>query len=250
MDYIVRIVKRNEAMLARGYQVLVVLLVFFFGSTTVHAQAAQDSDVKNADRDKRSLQWTSNVLIRELALAVGHPLVHSELELLPYQIEQLKQLQYDFQSEVTKTAREFARTKPIERDQALTAVYDRTRTEMERVLLPKQSTRLEQIAVQSMGSVTDPEDGMAIVELLMQPTVRAELAISDEEIQALQNVSKEQAEKLKREIAELRAKANQMVLAKLSAKLREQVQDLIGEPFDFGDYQLQAGGVFRNSKDK
>lgn len=190
------------------------------------------------------------MLIRELALAVGHPLVHSELELLPYQIEQLKQLQYDFQSEVTKTAREFARTKPIERDQALTAVYDRTRTEMERVLLPKQSTRLEQIAVQSMGSVTDPEDGMAIVELLMQPTVRAELAISDEEIQALQNVSQEQAEKLKREIAELRAKANQMVLAKLSAKLREQVQDLIGEPFDFGDYQLQAGGVFRNSKDK
>jgi hypothetical protein len=64
----------------------------------------------------RSAQWNSNVLVRELALAVGHPLVQQELELLPYQIEQLKQLQYDLQAEVTKVAREYARTKPADRD--------------------------------------------------------------------------------------------------------------------------------------
>lgn len=237
-------------MLAKIHKAMVLLVMVLMSSTAVRGQSIQESEASNVTRDKRSLQWTSNVLIRELALAVGHPLVHSELELLPYQIEQLKQLQYDFQSEVTKTAREFARTKPAERDAGLAEVYDRTRLEIERVLLPRQSARLEQIAVQSMGTVSNSEDGMGLVDLLMQPTVRAELAISDEELQAMQEASKEQTEKLKQEIAALRAKANQIVLAKVPAKLREQVQELIGEPFDFGDFQLQAGGVFRSSKDK
>lgn len=231
-------------------RMLLVLIGLLSSPVGVLAQTSLEEVPARDNHGKRSVQWTSNVLIRELALAVGHPLVHTELELLPYQMEQLKQLQYDFQSDVTKTAREFARTKPAERDRGLAEVYDRTRIEMERVLLPKQSKRLEQIAVQSMGSITDSQDGMALVGLLMQPTVRAELAISEEELKALQEVSQEQAEKLKRDIAELRAKANQIVLAKVSAKLREQVQELVGKPFDFGDFQLQPGGVFQRSSDK
>jgi hypothetical protein len=242
--------KRRKEMFAKFHKAVVVVVMLWTTSAAVLGQSSQEPEEKNAARTKRSLQWTSNVLIRELALAVGHPLVHSELELLPYQIEQLKQLQYDFQSEVTKTAREFARTKPAERDAGLLEVYERTREEIERVLLPKQSARLEQIAVQSMATVSNSEDGMGLVDLLTQPTIRAELAITDEELQAMQEASQEQSEKLKREIAELRAKANQVVLAKVPAKLREQVQDLIGQPFDFGDFQLQAGGVFRSSKDK
>jgi hypothetical protein len=241
--------KRDEVMFTKLVGSVVVLSIVVL-SSVAYSQTSDTTTPPDSARKNRSLQWTSNILIRELALAVGHPLVHSELELLPYQIEQMKQLQYDFQSEITKTAREFARTKPAERDQALAEVYDRTRTEIERVLLPKQVTRLEQIAVQSLGSMSDQEDGMALVKLLAQPTVRTELAISDEELQALQEVSQEQAEKLKRDIAELRAKANQIVLAKVSAKRREQVREMVGEPFDFGDFQLQAGGVFRQSKDK
>jgi hypothetical protein len=197
----------------------------------------------------RSVQWNSNVLVRELALAVGHPLVQQELELLPYQIEQLKQLQYDLQAEVTKVAREYARTRPADRDRGLAELYDRTRGEIERALLPKQIARLEQIAVQSLGPMADSEDGMALVTLLSQPMIRSELEISADEITSLQALSQEQSEKLKREIAELRARANQIVLSGLNEETRRKIQQLVGEPFDFGDYQLQAGGVIRRSKD-
>ncbi len=197
----------------------------------------------------RSVQWNSNVLVRELALAVGHPLVQQELELLPYQIEQLKQLQYDLQAEVTKVAREYARTRPADRDRGLAELYERTRDEIGRALLPKQVTRLEQIAVQSLGPMADSEDGMALVTLLSQPMVRSELEINDDEIASLQTLSQEQAEKLKREIAELRARANKTVLSGLSEETRRKILQLVGEPFDFGDYQLQAGGVIRRSKD-
>lgn len=198
---------------------------------------------------RRSVQWTSNVLVRELALAVGHPLVQQELELLPYQIEQLKQLQYDLQAEVTKVAREYARTRPADRDRGLAELYERTRGEIARALLPKQIARLEQIAVQSLGPLDDSEDGMALVILLAQPMIRSELDISADEIASLQALSLEQAEKLRQEIAELRARANKTVLSGLNEETRRKIQQLVGEPFDFGDYQLQAGGVIRRSKD-
>lgn len=198
---------------------------------------------------RRNVQWNSNVLVRELALAVGHPLVQAELELLPYQIEQLKQLQYDLQAEVTKVAREYARTKPAERDRGLAELYERTREEIERALLPKQIMRLEQIAVQSLGPMADSEDGMALVTLLTQPMVRRQLEISDEEITAMQSLSQEQAEKLRREIAELRARANRTVLSGLTEETRRKILQLVGEPFDFGDYQLQGGGVIRRNNE-
>lgn len=225
-----------------------------FGLGTCHRNWAQESSppAKSAQTDtetRRSVQWNSNVLVRELALAVGHPLVQQELELLPYQIEQLKQLQYDLQAEVTKVAREYARTKPAERDRGLAELYERTRGEIERALLPKQVTRLEQIAVQSLGPMTDSEDGMALVTLLTQPMVRRELEISDDEIAAMQTLSQEQAEKLKREIAELRARANRTVLSGLNEETRRKILQLVGEPFDFGDYQLQGGGVIRRNNE-
>lgn len=225
-----------------------------FGLDTCNRSWAQESSppTKSAQADaetRRSVQWTSNVLVRELALAVGHPLVQQELELLPYQIEQLKQLQYDLQAEVTQVAREYARTKPADRDRGLAEVYERTRGEVERVLLPKQMARMEQIAIQSLGPMTDSEDGMALVTLLTQPMIRRELEISDEEVSSMQMLSLEQADKLKREIAELRARANQNVLSGLKEETRRKILQLVGKPFDFGDYQLQAGGVIRRSKD-
>jgi hypothetical protein len=97
--------------------------------------------------------------------------------------------------------------------------------------------------------MADSEDGMALVTLLSQPMVRSELEISDDEIASLQTLSLEQAEKLKREIAELRARANKTVLSGLNEETRRKIRQLVGEPFDFGDYQLQAGGVIRRSKD-
>jgi hypothetical protein len=214
------------------------------------AQESGNETTTGSETKGRNAQWTSNVLVRELALAVGHPLVQQELELLPYQIEQLKQLQYDLQAEVTKVAREYARTKPAERMRVLGEVYERTRGEIERALLPKQIARLEQIAVQSLGPMADSEDGMALVTLLSQPMIRRELEISDDEIASMQTLSLEQAEKLRREIAELRARANQNVMSGLKEETRRKILQLVGEPFDFGDYQLQSGGVIRRSKDE
>lgn len=217
-----------------------------------HQAGAQESTKPGtaaSESSGRSVQWNSNVLVRELALAVGHPLVQQELKLLPYQIDQLKQLQYDLQAEVTKVAREYARTRPADRDQGLAELYERTRGEIDRVLLPKQAKRLEQIAVQSLGPMTDSEDGMALVVLLAQPMVRRELQIGDDEIASMQALSLEQAEKLKQEIAALRARANKTVLSGLQEDTRRKILQLVGDPFDFGDYQLQGGGVIRRSKD-
>jgi len=225
--------------------VILAQAVALFGQTP----ATGENATKNENENLRSVQWNSNVLVRELALAVGHPLVKDELELLPYQIDQLKQLQYEMQSEITKTAREYARVKPEQRDQGLAEVYGRTRTEMERVLLPKQSRRLEQLAVQSLGPVAEAEDGMALVNLLLLPTIRSELNISNEDLEAMYKASQAQNEMLKREIAELRARANRAVLNEISPEIRVRVEKLIGSPFDFGEYQLGRGGVFRKTSD-
>jgi hypothetical protein len=235
---------RNFATLALSGWLAIVAPACGFG-----AQATDDSPVAEKRPAEKSIQWNSNVLTRELALAVGHPLVRDELELLPYQIEQLKQLQYETQNEITKTAREYARLKPDQRDQGLAEVYARTRAEMDRVLLPKQSQRLEQIAVQSLGPVESAEDGMALVNLLLIPTIRSELKVSNEDLEAMYKASQEQNEILKRELAELRARANRAVLSKIDPEIRRQVEQLVGAPFDFGDYQLGRGGVFRKKSD-
>ncbi len=234
------------ALLALGLPVLLSQSAVF--SQTAVGQAVDDVN-PTAPTSGRSVQWNSNILVRELALAVGHPLVLSNLELLPYQVEQLKQLQYEMQNEITTTAREYSRLKPDQRDARLTEVYVKTREEMERVLLPKQSQRLSQIAVQSLGPVADAEDGMSMANLLMIPTIRDELQIDRQDLDTIVKAAQEQNEILKREIAELKLQSNRTVLSKINSELRAKIQSLVGDPFDFGGYQLGRGGVFRKTTD-
>lgn len=197
----------------------------------------------------RSPQWNSNVLIRQLALAVGHPKVIEELKILRYQVDQLKQLQYDFQAEITETAKQYARTKPAERDAGLAKLYDKTREDLDSILLPEQVKRLEQIAVQSLGPMQSADDGMALANLLQVPVIKSELDITRDNLEKIQEAAKEQSELLRKRIAELKAEANRKVLESIDPELRQRISQLVGDPFDFDGYELGRGGVFRRSDD-
>lgn len=198
---------------------------------------------------KRSSQWNSNVLNRQLALAVGHPKVIEELKILRYQVDQLKQLQYDFQTEITETARQYARTKPADRDAGLAKLYEKTRADIDSILLPEQVKRLEQIAVQSLGPMQSAEDGMALANLLQLPVIKSELNITLDNLETIQEAAREQSEQLKNRIAEIRAEANRKVLESIEPELRERILALVGDPFDFDGYELGRGGVFRRASD-
>lgn len=230
---------------------LFILIAFglTISSWSLNAQSPQTAAAEQPKSDAKSLQWDGNLLVRELQLAVGHPLVATELGLLPYQLEQLKELQYDVQNEITTAVREYSRVGAEQRNQQLQKVYTTARDAVERVLLPRQSQRLRQLAIQSTAP-TGTASVQALVALLQNPMIRDQLGVDEGTVKNLAEKARQENEKLQQEIQSLRERAHQAVLGELSPAVQKQINDMVGQPFDFGNYEMGRNGVFRRNDDK
>ncbi len=229
------------------------LILAVFGSLAnpilILAQSTQPTEISQPKADSKSLQWDGNLLVRELQLAVGHPFVATELGLLPYQLEQLKELQYNIQNEITTAVREYSRVGAEQRNQQLQKVYANAREAADRVLLPRQTQRLRQLAIQSTAP-HDNASAQSLVAILQNPMIRDHLGIDESIVKKLAEKARVENEKLQKEIQVLRERANAAVLAELPSNTQQQINDLVGAPFDFGNYELGRNGVFRRNDDK
>jgi hypothetical protein len=227
------------------------LLLFAFDSGHLKAQSTSPStaDASEKSRGPRSLQWDSTVLIREFQLAAGHPKVSTELGLLPYQIEQLKQNQYELQTGISEVVREYARGNAEQRTKKLQELYDQADIAIERVLLPKQRQRLQQLAIQSLSG-TQSNSIDALLSLLNNPLIRQRASLSEEDVKKVVELARNEQEKFQQTIQELREQAHRAILAELPRESRQQLEALLGTPFDFGPYELGNNGVFRKVDEK
>lgn len=156
--------------------------------------------------------------------------VQKELELLEdqtSQIEQIAQKQRDGMREVFGQIRDIAEDQRGERMRELFAKATQdTENALEEALLPHQMKRLRQLSVQlrSRGGV---------VRALTSDEIAEEVGISEAKIDELRAANEEAEAQLREEIAKLRAKADEKILATLSAEQRSKWNDMVGEPFEF-----------------
>ncbi len=176
--------------------------------------------------------------------------VREEIEMMPDQVEALTKLReqstsgrdgnFDFRS-----ASEEERTKFFA---DLQKRQKELREKLDEVLLPEQLERLEEISLQTRGTMA-----------LMDPEIAAKLNITEEQkakFEEIRNKSGERMrevfgsgdrDKMREEMAKVRKESDDASLAVLTAEQRKQFDEMKGEPFEmpegtFGGFGGGRGG--------
>ena len=169
--------------------------------------------------------------------------VRAELELVDAQTRELARIQQKFEQEqklLSETFLEQMRLlektgQPLDSElakaasQKVHALKEETRIQKEKVLLPHQIQRLNQIAFQL--HIRDAGDGEAIVHA---ESIKS-LGISDEQKSRIIQRSVEISTRLEEEIRKLKEEAREELLAELTARQRKKLSELTGEQLDLGD---------------
>lgn len=114
-----------------------------------------------------------------------------------------------------------------------------TQAEVDKVLLPHQSKRLKQLEVQMQMR------GRGVLGALGGGEVPEKIGISEDQQEKLREKAQELDNELRKKTAELRKQAQDKLIASLSEEQRQQLKEMIGEPFEFKDEPGQGfGGNF------
>lgn len=115
-------------------------------------------------------------------------------------------------------------------------IRDEAETELNAVLLPHQVARLRQIRMQSQLR------RRSFVDLLTSDPLKSELAITENQQEALETTEQEIEAEMQREIARLREQVRDRLLAKLNATQRSQIEEMFGDAFEFRESARQKSG--------
>ncbi len=173
--------------------------------------------------------------------------VQEHLELLPDQVDDLKKLaeaERESQRErmrglfggLDRNASEADRNAAREKiQQVLRSAAAETQAKVDEVLLPHQAKRLSQLAMQRRlrGGVSG---AFSSDELTTQ------LGISSAQREQLQAKAAGAEEKLRQQVAQLRAEMQDELLKSLSPAQQAKYRDLVGEPFEFAQEERGGGG--------
>ena len=182
----------------------------------------------------------------ELTL-LGNAKIQEELELVDDQIEEIKEIE----SEVTNSMRDLFVSRREEMSNAsneerkemwsemqkeMREQYTKVKPKIESVLLPNQVQRLAEIKMQATlrrsGGLTSERGGQ---------TLKEQLGISDEQMEAMKEKASKARETLTAKIAKLRKEAEAEVLSVLDSEQRTKYDEMMGEAFDV-DSLFQRGG--------
>lgn len=157
--------------------------------------------------------------------------VQKELELMEDQQKQLLNLQQTFAQQISELVRDRKKQSTKEDGQALkTAIREareEQRKQMEGILLPHQLDRLKQVALQmKMKSRGD-------MQMLTDQELAQKLEISEEQKERLKQRAAEIKAEMEDEIAQLKKKARQKLLRELTAEQRKQLEEMLGNEFDY-----------------
>jgi hypothetical protein len=169
-----------------------------------------------------------------------NPQVQKELEVVDYQLEQIKELQSKLQAEtreiyaeIAKLPREDQSAEYQEAQKKVQELYKDHNAKLKKILLPQQIDRLEQISAQMQLR------GGAAYGL--RGALAEKLGLSEQQQTELKEKAAEKNRELYAKYAELKAEMEKELLDEvLTAKQRKQLDDLIGEPIDLNAWQGAA----------
>ncbi len=159
--------------------------------------------------------------------------IRDELEMVDSQYKELQQLNSEIQDRVADQIRGLDFSDPQGIADQIRKIRSEAKSDLESVLLPHQLDRLRQLQMQSSMR------HRTLVEILTSDPVKTELEITEDQSKELREEEREIEKELEKEIAELRRKARQRLLSKLKRQQRQQVEELLGSPFEFPTQQEQ-----------
>ncbi len=153
--------------------------------------------------------------------------IRSDLEMVDDQYKQLQELNAEIQKRAAEQIRglDFSDRKNLVSN--INSIRKSAVSDLNGVLLPHQVERLNQIRMQSLLR------RKSVVEILTSDPVKTNLEITDEQSADLKTKEKEIEEELQREIAELRERAREKLLASLRPTQKEAVEKMFGDAYNF-----------------
>jgi hypothetical protein len=158
--------------------------------------------------------------------------VQQELELIDSQMEDVRKLYSEMNRKQAELMRRMAKDGLRQPDVAaalqeeLKEIRAETQGEIEKLLLPHQSDRLQQIARHMMLQRRGTANALTS-ELLAK-----ELGLTDEQKERLQTRAKEVEDEVRQEMARLRKMAHEKILGELTAAQRDKLAELLGKDFE------------------
>jgi Spy/CpxP family protein refolding chaperone len=170
--------------------------------------------------------------------------VRKELDLVDDQVKQLEGLRERFRTRVRESIAQIREQRSSEegspeqvRDElrkAIEQVNAEIQKEVSHILLPHQTKRLDQLALQfRMRGGLNALGADAIQEL----------GITDEQREKLRTKSEELDREIRRKVSEMRRQAQDELLSLLTPEQQAKVRDMLGEPFEFADQGRAAAGA-------
>lgn len=171
--------------------------------------------------------------------------VRRELEMVDDQYKELQQLGDEIRKRSGEQLRSFDFSDRAALIEQVREMQANAQKELNGLLLPHQLTRLRQIRFQSELR------RKSLVGILTSDPVKADLEITDEQTEELREAEKEIAAEMEEEIKKLREKAKQKLLSRLKPNQKKEVEEMIGDAYDFpkqeenprGRKQARKGGA-------
>lgn len=180
----------------------------------------------------------------ELAL-LRLPEVQKELDLLKEQVDDLTKINEDQRNVLRDLFSQMRNMSQEERTAKMRGAMEGIQKKVDDVLLPNQAKRLKQLALQQRlrGGIS---------AALRDDKLVSELGISAAEKEKIDAKAAELEEQMRKQITELRKKAQDELMKTLTPPQQAKLKDMLGEPFEF---QAQprpqpgaAGGNFGNRR--
>ncbi len=158
--------------------------------------------------------------------------VQNELDLVGQQLEQYKELQANYGKRISAELDKMKSGKVSEDgakslQKTIQEIEKQKKEDIEKLLLPSQRERLEQISLQQKLK----NQGTAAA--LANDEIREKLGLSEKDVEKLKEKAKELNEKLQEKMQKLRAEMRTELLEGLSADQRAKLKELTGDDFEY-----------------
>ena len=227
-----------------------IAIVFAFAIPSL----AQDQDALAKAKERQAKMMETQMLMNQLMMLGHDSELRKELEVVDDQVESVKELAQDYQSEMMKfhsknakigiEIQKLVQEGKAEEAQELAAEYQErnrefTESYMEKakeVLLPHQIERLRQIAKRQGAKYTNEFQD----EFGLTATFADEIGLSAEEKKRLLDTIKEARNEYYATVEAAKKKANEKIMAALTTEQKEKLKEILGDEYDQQASQRKA----------
>ena len=159
-----------------------------------------------------------------------NPKVQEELELVEDQVQELQNLQEEVMGKVRDTfrgMRDADQDARAARMEEIKTYFEDLQKQVDGILLPHQQKRLKQLFFQRQTARGN--NG------LLSGPLAEQLNLSEEQLEKMREAAEKAQQELREKMAKLQQEAREKILSFLTSEQRAKFDELMGDPFDFGD---------------